>query len=200
MPDCTLERLRVDHLDGLVEAADDDEAWTYMIAPSRGREGMRKWMEKRLAVAVEGKGITWVVRDHTAAVVGSTSVYDLDRKNGSCSVGYTWLTTSARGTGLNAIMKSLVLSYCFNQLDLRRVQFTVDGRNLRSQRAMAKLGATREGTLRSHRVLPDGFVRDTVLFSVLQSEWPSVRERLESDVARRRGSAEERRFQGELHA
>jgi RimJ/RimL family protein N-acetyltransferase len=99
-------------------------------------------------------------------------------------IGWTWITPAFQRTAVNTEAKLLQLTYAFETLGAGRVALKTDGRNERSQAAIARLGAVREGTLRRHMRLPDGYVRDTVYFSILADEWPGVKARLEERVRR----------------
>lgn len=111
-------------------------------------------------------------------LVGSTSIYATDLTNRACEVGYTWYSPSVRGTWVNPACKLLILGHALNTLGAVRVQLKTDKRNLPSQKAMAKCGFTYEGILRNHMILPDGSLRDTVMFSVTPDIWPNVRDTL----------------------
>ena len=119
--------------------------------------------------------------------LGSTSLMDIQPAHRHVEIGCTWYTPSSRGTLVNPACKLLLLTHAFEQMfdghGAARVTLKCDARNLHSQAAIAKLGAQREGTLRRHRIRPDGFVRDTVYFSILPEEWPAVREGLERRLA-----------------
>lgn len=132
-----------------------------------------------------------VVDAATGALLGSSSLMDIQAAHRHVEIGCTWYTASARGTLVNPACKLLMLEHAFlrmfasangSPLGALRVTLKCDARNVHSQAAIAKLGAQREGTLRSHRMRPDGFVRDTVYFSILPSEWASVRAKLEARV------------------
>lgn len=126
----------------------------------------------------------FVVRDAAGQVVGSSSYYDTDEAHFMTEIGATWYALSARGTVVNPECKLLMLAHAFD-CGAERVQLKCDGRNIISQRAIAKLGAVREGVLRRHRVNePERFLRDTVMFSILREEWPAVRAGLEARGAR----------------
>lgn len=124
-----------------------------------------------------------LVRDsHTGVVLGSTSLMDIQPAHRHVEIGCTWYAASQRGTHVNPACKLLLLEHAFTTMfdgqGAIRVTLKCDARNFRSQAAITKLGAVREGTLRRHRVRPDGFVRDTVYFSILPEEWPGVRSAL----------------------
>ena len=123
-----------------------------------------------------GQRYPFVIIDRASGrLAGSTSYYTIDLDNDKLSVGYTWLGTDFQRTGLNRAAKHLLLGYAFDQLHCERVELETDSRNLQSQTAMRRMGATEEGTLRSHRVLHDGYRRDTIIFSVLRPEWHELR-------------------------
>jgi RimJ/RimL family protein N-acetyltransferase len=132
-----------------------------------------EWMKRRLFAPDQSPFA--VVRNTDGAIVGSTSYIDIQPAHKHVEIGCTWYAADARGTAVNPESKLLLLDHAFNKLGCERVTLKCDGRNDHSQRAIAKLGATREGVLRKHRIQPDGFVRDTVYFSIIASEWPSVR-------------------------
>ena len=111
-------------------------------------------------------------------IVGTTSFFDIRKPERALEIGHTWLAPPACRTAVNTATKLLLLTHCFETLGCRRVQLKTDARNLVSQRAIERLGATREGVLRAHQLCPDGFQRDTVFYSILPAEWPAIRDRL----------------------
>lgn len=113
-------------------------------------------------------------------VAGSTRFGDIQLANAGMEIGWTWLHPRYHGTGVNRRMKFLLLQHAFETMGMERVQLKTDILNLRSQRAIAGLGAVREGTLRAHMRRPDGTMRDTVMYSILRAEWPAVKARLTS--------------------
>jgi len=124
----------------------------------------------------------------TNRAIGSTSFYDVRPEHRGLSIGYTWVSPAHRGTPINPAAKLLMMTHAFETPLFAggpaiRVQLKTDARNERSQRAMARLGFTREGTLRHHMVMPDGRLRDSVIFSVTSTDWPRVRAILEARVA-----------------
>ena len=114
----------------------------------------------------------------TQAYSGSTSYLNISNDNARLEIGATWIGRSFQGTGLNKQQKLLMLTYAFETLDMQRVELKTDARNLQSQRAMEKIGAKREGLLRSHTIMEDGYRRDTVYFSILVDEWTDVKSKL----------------------
>lgn len=131
-----------------------------------------------------GSMIAFVVEHpQDARFLGITSFLDPSEVNKSVEIGMTCYAPEAQGTLVNPSTKRLLMGYAFEAWGARRVQYQVDNRNERSKAAVLKLGARHEGVLRNHRTLPDGFVRDTAFFSVLDSEWPQVRARLDARLA-----------------
>jgi N-acetyltransferase len=124
-----------------------------------------------------------IVARATEQAVGTTSYGDLRLAHRGLEIGWTWIGKAQQGTLVNPESKYLLLRHAFETLELIRVQLKCDARNLHSQRAIAKLGAVREGVLRKHLVLPDGFIRDTVLYSITDDDWPEVKAGLERRLA-----------------
>lgn len=121
----------------------------------------------------------------SGAVIGSTSLYNIDRQRRRLTIGYTWLSRSARGAPFNLESKLLLLSHAFEVLGAVRVEFNVDNRNLRSRQAVLAIGASQEGVLRKHARRRDGTWRDTIVFSVIDDEWPDLQRRLAARVRSR---------------
>ncbi|GAC1535995.1 MAG: GNAT family protein [Candidatus Velthaea sp.] len=140
---------------------------TYVGSALRAREA-----DAQLPFVVESSG----------EIVGSTRYGDISMPNRSLEIGWTWYTRAVRGTRVNPTAKYLLLRYAFETLGMLRVQLKCDARNIASQRGIEKLGAIREGVLRKHMVMPDGFARDTVYYSILDDEWPGVETRLRSRI------------------
>lgn len=119
-----------------------------------------------------------IVERASGQVIGTTRLTDLNPQHRNAELGYTWLHPAYYGSAANIDSKLLILDFAFETLELIRVQLNVDSRNTRSQASIRALGATYEGTLRSHQIMKDGYVRDTLVFSILRREWPELRPRL----------------------
>ena len=119
-----------------------------------------------------------VVLLETEKAIGATALMDYRAEHRGIEIGASWLGVEHQGTDINTACKLLLLTHAFETLGCERVQLKCDSRNLRSQTAIEKLGATREGTLRNHMICRDGHVRDTVMYSVIRQEWPDVRDKL----------------------
>ncbi|AWB83861.1 GNAT family N-acetyltransferase [Corynebacterium liangguodongii] len=129
--------------------------------------------------------VPWAVIDRAAGrAVGLTCMYNIDDHNRHCELGYTWLSTKAQGSGINAALKLLVLTRAFEELGFIRAEFRCHAMNWQSRRALEKLGATYEGTLRRQRIMNNGTVRDSCIYSILDYEWPTVKCGLEARVGR----------------
>ena len=113
-------------------------------------------------------------------IIGSTRYYDINIEHQRLTIGYTWYVLEAWGTYVNPECKFLLLAFVFEELKMNRVEFVTDSRNLRSRAAIKKLGATEEGVLRHHMVLDDGFIRDSVIFSIVKLDWEKVKLTLQS--------------------
>lgn len=169
-----LEPLNYSHFSELREAAKDETLWTYH---TQGKE-FDKWFNKACDTP---KNLSFIVRHlSNHKIIGSTRYYNIDLENKRLSIGYTWYIPETWGTYVNPECKYLLLTHAFETLLLNRVEFNVDSRNARSRAAMTKLGAKEEGLLRQHLILEDGYVRDTVVFSIIKSEWTDIKLKIES--------------------
>ncbi|MEV0739484.1 GNAT family protein [Streptomyces sp. NPDC050549] len=174
--------LSVDHAEALFTSASDPEVWRWMPRPRPDSLPEMRAMIGRM-LADQARRCFAVQRLTDDTVIGSTSLYELDLAEGRAEVGATWFDRSCRGGPCNAESKLLLFGYAFDALGLVRIALRTDNLNERSQRAMKRLGLTYEGTLRSHMVRQDGTRRDSLYYSVLADEWPSVRDKLLTRVA-----------------
>lgn len=176
-----LEPIEERHRADLLAAAADPEIWRYMGTVLSGAEG---W-EAYLSHALRPEFVAWATVDRASGrAIGSTRFGDIEPDHDRVEIGWTWITPAFQRTALNTEAKLLQLTYAFETLGAGRVALKTDGRNERSQAAIARLGAVREGTLRRHMRLADGHVRDTVYYSILADEWPAVKLRLEERLGR----------------
>lgn len=173
-----LEPLDERHRDDLLAAAAEDPAtWRYMS--SNLSVGPDAW-PAYLADAQRPDYVAWAtVERSTSVAIGSTRFGDIAPEHERVEIGWTWIAPSRQRSAVNTEAKLLQLTYAFDTLGAGRVALKTDLRNERSQRAIERLGAVREGVLRRHFRLPDGHVRDTVYYSILADEWPAVKARLE---------------------
>ncbi|HKB05444.1 MAG TPA: GNAT family protein [Gemmataceae bacterium] len=174
-----LEPLAEGHREGLCAAADDDRIWEHFLTDGRG-SGFDPWFDEAFRQRDAGRAVPFAVRLLAGGrPVGCTAYLDYSPRHRRVEIGGTWYHPDVWGTRVNPECKLLLLAYAFDILGVNRVQLVTDVRNDRSQRAIAKLGAIREGVLRAHMVSRNGRVRDSVLFAITTADWPAVRAGLE---------------------
>lgn len=172
--------LEVSHTKGLFEAGRNPEIWQYMLMKIESLDDMKRLVEEALFAKAKGLEFPFVIIDRkTDRIVGSTRFLEISSQNRNLEIGWTWLSSDVWRTRINTECKYLLLRHCFEMLSSIRVQLKTDARNVRSQRAIERIGAVKEGVLRCHRILPDGFIRDSVYYSIISEEWPMVKKRLE---------------------
>jgi RimJ/RimL family protein N-acetyltransferase len=181
----TLEPLQSGHHDDLVDAVRDGRLWELWYTSVPGPEAMAAEIEARLARQAVGEMLPFVVRrTDTGRVVGMTTYLNIEPDVPRLEIGATWTAHSAQRTGVNAESKLLLLTHAFDVLGCLAVEFRTHWHNLQSRTAIARLGAKQDGVLRNHRRMPDGSLRDTVVFSIIDSEWPAARNALRYRLAR----------------
>ncbi|MDQ7947597.1 MAG: GNAT family protein [Pedobacter sp.] len=160
--------------------AQEQELWIYGLIDLSNRNELRNYIEKAISDREQGNTAVWVVIDaKTGNVAGCTRLAEISWKDERGQIGWTWIGKDFQGTGLNRAMKYEILKYGFETLGFNRIELKADERNLQSRRAMEKIGAKYEGTLREHMKIKDGFIRNTVFYSILKSEWPEVKAKIE---------------------
>jgi RimJ/RimL family protein N-acetyltransferase len=180
-----LEPLGLDHVDALERAAADGELWKLWFTSVPAPGGMRAYVEAALAAHAGGNALPFAVRDkRDGAIVGSTRFFDLEPTLPRVEIGYTWYAASRQRSCVNTACKRLLLGHAFGELRCAAVQFSTDRYNHASQRAIERLGAQRDGILRSHRLRVDGSIRDSVVYSITAAEWPEVSRLLAFKLAR----------------
>jgi N-acetyltransferase len=172
-------------LDGLWGAGQDQSIWEFTSSKVRNKDEMKKVIETAMAEREKGTQLPFTVLDKkNGKIVGSSRFLDISETHRSLEIGWTWYNPENWRTSVNTETKLLMLQYAFESMGMNRVQFCTDSRNIRSQTAIARLGAQREGVLRKHRIIADGYVRDTVVFSILKEEWPKVKSGLQEKLNR----------------
>lgn len=175
-----LEPMGLEHIDGLWEAGKFEQIWSYMSIVMNTPEDTRAFVEQALKNQQEGTELPFVIiSQETGSIIGSTRFLEISRKDRGLEIGYTWLTPSVWKTAVNTECKWLLLCHCFEELGCIRVQLKTDSRNLNSQRAIKRIGGVYEGVLRNHRVIRDGYIRDSVYFSFIDKEWQTAKEKLQ---------------------
>jgi len=200
-----LEPMRQAHAEPLINAAADGELWNTQVTIIPKSEGMKDYIQFALDGMTQGNQLPFVIirkshidttatRDRAVArslgralsgqdeIVGSTRFYEIFPKDRKCAIGYTWLAKGAQRTPINTECKLLLLTHAFETWRCVRVELITDVLNEQSRAAILRLGAKQEGILRQHLILPSGRVRDSVFFSIIDSEWPEVKQRLVSGL------------------
>lgn len=177
-----LEPLGLQHAGDLYAAAQDPDIWRYMpMDPSAAPTALRAWIAAALDAQAAGSELPFAILDHaTGRALGSTRYLNISARDHGLEIGWTWLARPARRTAVNTECKYLLLRHAFEAHGAVRVQLKTDRRNTVSQAAIERIGAAREGTLRKHMLVANGYIRDTVMYSVTDDEWPGVKVRLES--------------------
>jgi RimJ/RimL family protein N-acetyltransferase len=180
-----LEPLQPSHEEGLAAAAGDGRLWELWYTFVPPREKTAAYIAEALAGQRAGHMLPWAVRETgSGAIVGSTRYHDIDAPIDRVEIGYTWYARGWQRTHVNTACKRLLLGHAFDTLGCRVVGFRTDNFNFASQRAIEVLGARKDGVLRHHKMRPDGSVRDSVMYSILASEWGDVRRHLDTRLIR----------------
>jgi N-acetyltransferase len=173
-----LEPLSQQHCDGLTEAARDGDLWKLWYTAIPSAEGMRQEVDRRLGLQASGAMLPFTVFDADGKIAGMTTYMNVDAANRRVEIGSTWYAKRVQRSGLNTQCKLLLLAHAFEKLDCIAVEFRTHFFNHQSRRAIERLGAKQDGILRNHQIAPNGTLRDTVVFSIIASEWPTVRAHL----------------------
>lgn len=180
-----LEPLSLEHYADLSQVGLDEELVRITQSYAPTPDGLRAYIQKALQRQAQGSALPFAVIAKAAGrAIGSTRYEAIDRANKRLEIGWTWYGRAFQRTAVNTECKYLLLRHAFETLDCIRVEFKTDVLNERSRAALARIGAKEEGVFRHHRIMPDGRVRDTVYFSIIDDEWPRVKARLESMLDR----------------
>ena len=175
-----LEPMQRGHLPGLTAAGADPGIWRWYSVNGATPDTMRAFVDDALDMQAKGTAVPFTVLDAGGAIAGSTRFGNIAPAYRRAEIGWTFLAPRCQRTGVNTEMKYLMLRHAFESWKLSRVEFKTDALNDKSRNALRRIGATEEGTLRSHMVTFTGRVRDSVYYSVIDSDWPRVKRRLES--------------------
>jgi RimJ/RimL family protein N-acetyltransferase len=183
-----LEPLNIAHIPGLAAVGCDDRIWELMLyGMIRTEEDMRTWVDSLLKKQSAGIDMPFaVIHLASGRVAGATRYMEMLPEHRRLEIGGTWYGLEFQRTMVNTECKFLLLRYAFEVLDAIRVQFKADERNERSWRAIERIGAKREGTLRNHYIMPDGWRRNSVYYSIIDQEWPAVKEKLKGMLSKER--------------
>jgi RimJ/RimL family protein N-acetyltransferase len=176
-----LEPLSIDHVGSLSRVGLEPDLWRWIPTPVTTAEEMHAYVATALEEQRRGVSLPFVIVEQgSGLVIGSTRYANIEHSNRRIEIGWTWLTSAHQRTGANTEAKLLLLTHAFETLGAIRVEFKTDALNEVSRRAILRLGAVEEGTFRKHRITASGRVRDTVYFSIIDTEWPEVKARLAS--------------------
>ncbi|HXI24842.1 MAG TPA: GNAT family protein [Pyrinomonadaceae bacterium] len=187
----SLEPMTLDHERPLIAAAADGELWNTDVTIIPCAERMEDYLRYALDGLAQGNQLPFVIRyagvspasaPSAGEIVGTTRFYEIFANDRKAAIGYTWLAKSAQRTPVNTEAKLLLLTHAFETWKLVRVELITDVRNEQSRAAILRLGAKQEGILRKHLILPSGRVRDSVIFSITDDEWPEVKSRLQAKL------------------
>ncbi len=180
-----LEPMRADHLPALLAAHDPPDLTRWFPEPLDGVDAMRRWIDVALAAQARGTQLPFVqIEPASGTVVGATRLGNARLKNRRIELGWTWIAPARQRGPVNSEAKRLLLAHAFDRLGMIRVELKCDRLNEASRRAIRALGAKEEGVLRHHIICADGRLRDSVYFSVVATDWPTVRTHLDARIAR----------------
>lgn len=183
-PRVRLVPLQQEHFPALAAIARNRQIWEHLPLDGSDEKTLIQNLGTALLKRAYGEQYPFTAIDkQTDRIFGSTRLFEIFPEHKKLEIGWTWYDPEYWGSGLNTECKLLLLKYCFDTLRANRVQLKTRNTNLRSQAAIRKLGAKEEGLLRKDRIMPDGSVRDTVVFSIIDEEWPEVRARLEGSLS-----------------
>jgi len=177
-----LEPLSDKHKSDLAKVGKDEDIWRYLLYGKISTEDqISNWVNMILVRKAKNYELPFaVITKKTGRAIGSTRFIDIDFENRGLEIGGTWYGIEYQRTIINTECKYLLLCYAFDTLDFIRVQFETDSRNIKSQIAIERIGAKKEGLFRNHIITPDGSIRHSVFYSIIDSEWPDVKKRLEN--------------------
>lgn len=180
-----LEPLHPDHHGELLEIALEPKIWEYTLSRVQDEDELRAYIDSALDGQRDGSTLPFVIREQTTGkAVGSTRYGNINPAHRSLEIGWTWVAPAWQRTAINTESKYLLLRHAFETLTVNRVEFKTDALNQTSRRALRRIGATEEGVLRQNMITASGRVRDTVYFSILAAEWPTVKQEIERRLGR----------------
>ena len=181
----SLEPLLIEHVEALCEVGLQPSIWKWAPSPIADEAAMRKYVETALNEQARGASLPFVTREKASKkIVGSTRFGNIDVPNKHVEIGWTWLSPEWQRTYVNTEAKLLMLTHAFEVWNCIRVEFKTDALNERSRNAIGRLGATEEGIFRNHMITESGRFRDSVYFSIIDSEWPALKDKLEQMLDR----------------
>ncbi|MGO4711333.1 GNAT family N-acetyltransferase [Bradyrhizobium sp. 2TAF24] len=183
-----LEPLSQAHHDGLVEAVNDGELWNLWYTSIPSPQTMEKEIARRLGLQAAGAMLPFTIRLPDGTIAGMTTYMNVDAANKRVEIGSTWYRKAVQRSALNTECKFMLLRHAFEQLGCIAVEFRTHFFNHQSRRGIERLGAKLDGILRSHQVAPNGTLRDTVVYSIIAAEWPTVKAHLSYQLEKPRSA------------
>ena len=176
-----LEPLSIKHISDLAIAGQDEKIWQYMLYGNVStEEDMQRWVADILSRQANGTDLPFaIIHQETNRAIGATRFLNIRSDHFGVEIGGTWIGVEYQRTAVNTECKYLMMRHAFETWKCIRVQFKTDSRNVRSQCALERIGAKYEGTLRKHLITPTGQIRDSIFYSIIDSEWPEVKKKLE---------------------
>ena len=171
-----LRPVQIDDVEAITAAANDERIWEHMSVTLLSKEAVQNYIEN--AIKEREKGISYmfaVIDKKTDAIVGCTSFLDISFPHKRLEIGSTWYNPSVWRSAINTNCKFLLFRYCFEELQLNRVQIKTGHENYRSQKAIERIGAVKEGVLRNHMIRKEGIIRHTVMYSVILEDWTQLK-------------------------
>ena len=180
-----LEPLSLEHLDGMIAAVKDGELWNLWYTSIPSPEKAEGYIKTALDMRENAGALPFIIRDRESnTIIGCTRYFNVDELNRRLEIGHTWYSESYQRTAANTESKYLLLSHAFEELNAIAVEFRTHWHNHKSRAAIARLGAKQDGVLRNHTRSADGIYRDTVVFSIIDLEWPAVKQSLQFKLKR----------------
>ena len=181
-----LDPLQLSHVPDLTIAGKDESIWRYMLYGTiRTEQQMRVWVEDMLARQAKGTDLPFaIILLAVGKAIGATRFMEIRPEHRGVEIGGTWIQPEYQRSSVNSESKYLLLKHAFENWGCIRVQFKTDVRNVVSQQAIERLGAMKEGIFRNHLITPEGILRDSVYYSIINTEWPAVKAKLERRLAR----------------
>ena len=173
------------HLDGLSAVGMDEEVWRFTMTVIRTRGDMERYIESALQLQKQGSALPFaIIEKSTGRATGSARYGNIDMENRRVEIGWTWAARIWQRTSVNTECKYLLLKHAFDTFGCLRVEFKTDSTNEQSRKALLRIGAKEEGIMRNHMITPSGRLRHSVYYSIISSEWPEVKKRLEEKLKR----------------
>jgi len=180
----SLVPLELNQVDRLCEIGLDPDLWQWVPTKVKSKDEMYKYVESALTDQSKGSALPFAILElQSGQIVGTTRLGSVNRRDNNAEIGWSWIAKPWQRTSVNTEAKLLLLSHAFDSWGCVRIEFTTDARNEQSRAALLRIGATLEGILRKNRIMPEGRVRDTAVFSITDDDWPRVKDGLVNKLA-----------------